>query len=254
MFSFFKSQQSKQNRIIEFLSNQVVVDIHSHLLPGIDDGSPDIETSLFFIEELQNIGFKKLITTPHIRMEVYPNTPTIIREKLADVKKAALQKGLNIELYASSEYYIDDNFTELLQREDIIAFPQPRFILAEYPMIAPLMNFEQRVFEMTKRGYTPMIAHPERYRYWHKTPEAFERLKDLGCLLQLNILSIEGYYGPDIKDCAKYLLKNKLYDLIGTDLHHERHLGRLKKLGELNKEMQILENYDFKNKQLFMDF
>jgi tyrosine-protein phosphatase YwqE len=88
-------------------------------------------------------------------MEVYPNTPTIIREKLADVKKAALQKGLNIELYASSEYYIDDNFTELLQREDIIAFPQPRFILAEYPMIAPLMNFEQRVFEMTKEAIHP---------------------------------------------------------------------------------------------------
>lgn len=251
MFSFFKSKQSKQNRIIEFLSNQVVVDIHSHLLPGIDDGSPDIETSLFLIEELQNIGFKKLITTPHIRMEVYANTPSIIQEKLVLVEEAIRQKGLQVDIKASAEYYIDDNFTELLQLENIIPFPQPKYILAEYPMIAPLMNFEQRVFEMTKRGYTPIIAHPERYRYWHKTPEAFERLKDLGCLLQLNVLAIEGYYGPDIKDCAKYLLKNNLYDLIGTDLHHERHLGRLKKLAEMNKEMQLLEKYDFKNKVLF---
>jgi tyrosine-protein phosphatase YwqE len=195
MFSFFKSKQSKQNRIIEFLSNQVVVDIHSHLLPGIDDGSPDIETSLFLIEELQNIGFKKLITTPHIRMEVYANTPSIIQEKLVLVEEAIRQKGLQVDIKASAEYYIDDNFTELLQLENIIPFPQPKYILAEYPMIAPLMNFEQRVFEMTKRGYTPIIAHPERYRYWHKTPEAFERLKDLGCLLQLNVLAIEGYYG-----------------------------------------------------------
>ncbi len=251
MFSFFKSKQSKQNRIIEFLSNEVVVDIHSHLLPGIDDGSPDIETSLFLIEELRNIGFKKLITTPHIRMEVYANTPSIIQEKLVLVEEAIRQKGLQVDIKASAEYYIDDNFTELLQLENIIPFPQPKYILAEYPMIAPLMNFEQRVFEMTKRGYTPIIAHPERYRYWHKTPEAFERLKDLGCLLQLNVLAIEGYYGPDIKDCAKYLLKNNLYDLIGTDLHHERHLGRLKKLAEMNKEMQLLEKYDFKNKVLF---
>jgi len=229
----------------------VVVDIHSHLLPGIDDGSPDIDTSLFLIEELQNLGFNKLITTPHIRMEVYANTPSIIQEKLVLVEEAIRQKGLQVDIKASAEYYIDDNFTELLQLENIIPFPQPKYILAEYPMIAPLMNFEQRVFEMTKRGYTPIIAHPERYRYWHKTPEAFERLKDLGCLLQLNVLAIEGYYGPDIKDCAKYLLKNNLYDLIGTDLHHERHLGRLKKLAEMNKEMQLLEKYDFKNKVLF---
>lgn len=251
MFSFFKSKQSAQNRIIEFLSNQVVVDIHSHLLPGIDDGSPDIETSLFLIEELQNIGFKKLITTPHIRMEVYANTPSIIQEKLVLVEEAIRQKGLQVEIKASAEYYIDDNFTELLQQENIIPFPQPKYILAEYPMIAPLMNYEQRIFEMTKRGYIPIIAHPERYRYWHTTPEFFHRIKDLGGLLQLNILAIEGYYGPDIKNCAKYLLKNNLYDLIGTDLHHERHLGRLKKLAEMNKEMQLLEKYDFKNKVIF---
>jgi tyrosine-protein phosphatase YwqE len=184
-------------------------------------------------------------------MEVYANTPSIIQEKLVLVEEAIRQKGLQVDIKASAEYYIDDNFTELLQLENIIPFPQPKYILAEYPMIAPLMNFEQRVFEMTKRGYTPIIAHPERYRYWHKTPEAFERLKDLGCLLQLNVLAIEGYYGPDIKDCAKYLLKNNLYDLIGTDLHHERHLGRLKKLAEMTKEMQLLEKYDFKNKVLF---
>jgi tyrosine-protein phosphatase YwqE len=88
-------------------------------------------------------------------MEVYPNTPSIIQEKLADEK--AFQKGLHIELYASAEYYIDDNFTELLQRENIIPFPQPKYILAEYPMIAPLMNFEQRVFEMTKEVIHPSL-------------------------------------------------------------------------------------------------
>ncbi|MFY7829685.1 MAG: tyrosine-protein phosphatase [Flectobacillus sp.] len=251
MFSFFKSKQSKQNRIIDFLSNQIVVDIHSHLLPGIDDGAPDVPTSLYLIEELQNLGFKKLITTPHIRMEVYPNSPSIVQEKLAIIQQEISEKGLSIQLNASAEYYIDDNFNELLQQNDIIPFPEPKYILAEYPMIAPLMNFEQRVFEMTKRGYTPIIAHPERYRYWHNMPEAFQRLKDLGCLLQLNILAIEGYYGPDIKECAKSLLKNNLYDLIGTDLHHERHLGRLKRLGEMNKEMQLLEKYSFQNKVLF---
>ncbi|WP_026994633.1 tyrosine-protein phosphatase [Flectobacillus major] len=251
MFSFFKSKKPNNARIYDFINHAILTDIHSHVLPGIDDGSPDMETSVNLISELSQLGFHNIITTPHIRMEVYPNTPSIIKGKVDEVNAALAQQNINMTIQGSAEYYIDDNFSEILQSENTIPFPGNKYLLAEYPMIAPLMNFEQRVFEMTKRGFTPIIAHPERYRYWHAQPEVFQRLKDLGCLLQLNILSVEGYYGPDIKKCALQLMKNNLYDVIGTDLHHERHLNRIKKLSEMSKEMKLLENYPFLNKKLF---
>ncbi|MDI9862192.1 tyrosine-protein phosphatase [Flectobacillus roseus] len=247
MFSFFKRNKTDKLRIFDFFNQTIVTDIHSHLLPGIDDGSPDMETSLMLIGEFQELGFQKLITTPHIRMEVYPNTPNIIKGKLSEV-----QSQINgIQIDASAEYYIDDNYTQLLEEDHLISLAGSKYLLAEYPMIAPLLNYEERIFEMTKRGYTPVIAHPERYRYWHQNPEVFERLKNLGCLLQLNILAVEGYYGADIKKIALHLLKNNLYDLIGTDVHHDRHIQRIKKLSGMSKEMNLLENYSFQNKALF---
>ncbi len=251
MFSFFKSKSSS-NRLQDFLSQSIQVDIHSHLLPGIDDGAPDLETSLSLINELAGLGFKKLITTPHIRMEVFPNTPSIIKEKLLEVQTALRTASASVQLDAAAEYYIDDNFTALLQHNELIPYTGNKYILVEYPMIAPLMNYEQRIFDLTKRGLTPVIAHPERYRYWHGQMNYYERIKDLGGLLQLNILSVEGYYGLDIKKCALELLKTGLYDLVGTDLHNERHLGRLKNLGTMSKEMKLLEAYSFNNAKRFL--
>lgn len=205
-------------------------DMHSHLLPGIDDGSPDIKTSLELIRGFVSLGYKKIITTPHVLWEIYPNTTEIIITREEELRKEILNAGIEVELKAAAEYFIDDHFTQQLKDKTPLLPISGNMVLVEFSMITAPMDLQEVLFEMQMQNYQPVLAHPERYTYLGRTKEVFEQLKNSGCWFALNLLSLSGYYGESVQQLSDYLLKKSFYDLAGTDLHNERHLLQLQKL------------------------
>jgi protein-tyrosine phosphatase len=225
-------------------------DMHSHLIPGIDDGSPDIANSLELIKGLQQLGYQKLITTPHILWEVYPNTTETITQGLALLKKAMADEGITIELHAAAEYFIDEYFEENLKKKIPLLPISGNMVLVEFSMITAPMDLQQVLFEMQIQNYQPVIAHPERYIYLAQSKQFFDELKDAGCLFQLNLLSLTGYYGRSVQELADYLLKKNYYSLAGTDLHNARHLAGLQKLSSSTQFSRLKESHLLKNQSL----
>jgi len=205
-------------------------DMHSHLLPGIDDGSPDIATSLELIKGLQNLGYKKIITTPHILWEIYPNTTEVILSKQEEVRNEMRNAGIEIEFSSAAEYFIDDHFTTQLKNKIPLLTISGNMVLVEFSMVTAPMDLQEVLFEMQMQNYQPVLAHPERYTFLGRKKEVYDQLKDAGCFFQLNLLSLSGYYGGGVQELAEYLLKKKYYDLAGTDMHHSRHLSLLQKI------------------------
>lgn len=202
-------------------------DMHSHILPGIDDGAGDLETSIELIRGMKALGYQKLIATPHIMWDMYRNTPEIIGERLQLVRAAIKEEGIDIEINAAAEYFLDEHVEELLQKKEPLLTISENKVLTEFSMAFPSMNIKDILFEMQMQGYQPIIAHPERYIYLQRNKEFYNELKEIGCLFQLNILALNGHYGRSVSELAQYLLKNGFYTLIGTDLHHSGHLHEL---------------------------
>jgi protein-tyrosine phosphatase len=205
-------------------------DMHSHLLPGIDDGSPDVATSIELVKGFQALGYKKIITTPHILWEIYPNTVAIITSKQNEVKAAISNAGINIEFKAAAEYFIDEHFVQQLKDKVPLLTISQNIVLVEFSMIAAPVDWQEVLFEMQMQNYQPVLAHPERYTYLGRKTELFDQLKDAGCWFQLNLLALTGYYGETVHELADYLLKKNYYDVAGTDLHHPKHLAQLQRL------------------------
>ncbi|MCX6319778.1 MAG: hypothetical protein NTW29_21045 [Bacteroidetes bacterium] len=222
MFKLFSKPPQKPTDF-----SRIRVDMHSHLLPGIDDGSPDVATSLKLIKGMMELGYKKFITTPHIMWDMYQNTREIIAEKLDVVRTALKEEGIEVELHAAAEYFLDDHVAELLKNNEPLLTVSGKMVLTEFSLAYPSHSLKDILFEMQMQGYQPIIAHPERYLYLEGNKDFYEELKDAGCLFQLNLLSITGYYGKSAQELAQFLLKKNYYDLVGTDLHGFRHLEAL---------------------------
>jgi len=220
---FSKSKPRRQPFDFSILN----ADMHSHLLPGIDDGAEDMEDSLKLIRGMRELGYKKLITTPHVMWDMYKNTPQIIREKLSEVSEAVRNAGIDVEIDAAAEYFLDEHVEELLRNKERLLTIRDNMVLTEFSIAFPSMNIKELLFEMEMQGYQPIIAHPERYVYLERNKSFYTELKDIGCLFQLNILSLSGHYGRSVTELAHYLLKNNFYNLLGTDLHHAGHLEGL---------------------------
>lgn len=235
MFNFFKRNSNTVLTNIPNLSQ----DIHSHILPGIDDGSPDIETSLLLIKGLNNLGIIKSVATPHIIGDTYRNTFESINTALQKVKIACAEAGINMELSAAAEYMLDDHFMALLRKKEPLLALEKNFILTELSYVTQPDNLEVMSFEMLTAGYQPIMAHPERYFFYQKNYDGFFRLKELGFLLQVNLLSLTGYYGAAAGKAAKFIFENNLADLVGTDMHHLRHLQLLSK----NENLATFKKY-----------
>lgn len=225
-------------------------DMHSHLIPGIDDGSPDIETSVKIIKGFAELGYKKIITTPHVLWEIYPNTPEIITKGLEEVRAALVKEGVSIELQAAAEYYIDDHFAEELKKKAPLLTISGNMVLVEFSMVTAPLDLQQVLFDLQMLDYQPVLAHPERYSYLIRRKEFFDDLKNAGCLFQLNLLSLTGYYGEGVQELASYLLENEFYDMAGTDLHHERHLSMLQKLTSSSLYHKLEDGPLLKNQSL----
>lgn len=214
-------------------------DIHSHILPGIDDGSPDIDTSLDLLRSLSDAGINQFICTPHVIGDMYHNTPQTINDALARLKKAVKENGMSTEISAAAEYMMDDHFLELLRKKEPLLTLGKNYILTELSYSSPPQKLEQISFEIHVNNYQPVMAHPERYPYYHKNYDAYSRMKELGFLLQVNLLSLTGYYGKYVMKAARFILDNDLADFVGTDLHHFNHLQVLTD----KKSIKIFEKY-----------
>jgi tyrosine-protein phosphatase YwqE len=217
------------------------VDIHSHLIPGIDDGAQTMDESIALIKKLKELGFKKLITTPHIMSDRYPNNSKIIQDGLARLKKELVQKDIEIEITAASEYFLDKHFLNLLKKRDILTFGD-NYLLFELSYTSKPVFLESAIFEMISAGYKPVLAHPERYLFMHKNFEEYKWLKRKGLLLQINLNSFSGYYSKAVQKVANRLAAEGLIDFIGSDTHKERQLKHLEK----NLHSKVMEKI-FKN-------
>ena len=205
----------------------VATDIHSHILPGIDDGAPNLETSLHLIKGLYALGIRKSIATPHIIGDLYRNTPETISAALEKVKQGCIDAGIDMEISAAAEYMLDDHFMELLQQGSPLLTLHKNILLTEIAYTMAPTNLEEMAFNIITQGYQPILAHPERYFFYHNDYDAYYRLKELGFHLQVSLLSLTGYYGKGVAKAAKFILKKELASLVGTDLHHARHLSAL---------------------------
>jgi len=208
------------------------VDIHSHLLPGIDDGAKDLNHSIALIKKMRSYGIKNFITTPHVLGDVYPNSSSIIKEKLAEVKAELLKQNItDVSISAAAEYMMDEQFSILLKENDILTL-KDNFILVEMSYFNAPFNLYEILFEIQLKGYKPVLAHPERYNFFHNNFETYYKLKKAGCLFQLNLLSLTPQYGKNVQKVSAKLLNENMYDFVGTDTHHHNHLELLKEIGK----------------------
>lgn len=228
--SIFGRLFGRRERLIEPVDlSSLVTDIHSHLIPGIDDGAQNMEETIAMMREYAAMGFKKVITTPHIMSDTYRNTPEIILGGLEKVRAELKIQGIDIEMEAAAEYYLDDVFEELLAKDEILTFGNDH-LLFELPFVGEPANLGRATFEMQLKGYRPILAHPERYSYWHQDFGKYETMIDKGVLLQLNINSLAGHYGPEVKKIAERLVNEGMISLIGTDCHRIEHLHVMRDL------------------------
>jgi protein-tyrosine phosphatase len=243
MLSWF-SNKPKTNAALPF--HELVCDMHSHLLPGIDDGTKTMEESIHLVRGLIGLGYKKLITTPHVMHDFYPNTRDNILRKRDDLRTVLKQEGMDVPIEAAAEYLIDEYFEKSLKSEAPLSIGN-NFVLVELSFQHKYHRFHEVIFELQMKGYRPVLAHPERYSYFWDTSE-IENIKDMGCYLQVNILSLCGYYGKLVKAKAIQLQNKGMVDFWGTDMHHDRHLTTLNSIGDLgidniSTSIAILQNH-----------
>jgi protein-tyrosine phosphatase len=235
---------TKKNKDVSL--DRIGIDIHSHLIPGIDDGVETVEEAVAMAAKMQSLGFSHIVTTPHVMWDCYKNTPEIILSGLENVRQGAAEAGLTIKIDAAAEYFIDEHFNELLVTgQQFLTLPGNR-LLVELPYSTPLMNTSETLFSIIKNGYQPVLAHPERYTYFYSDPSVYKKLADQGCELQVNILSLTGYYGENITKMAEWLLRNNLITFLGTDAHKIQHLDMIQKSNRNN----WISKYPFQNEKL----
>lgn len=202
----------------------VAVDMHSHLLCGIDDGAQTIDDSMMLIQHLRELGYQKFITTPHIYRDIYPNTPQTILPKLDLVRKELAERNIDVEIHAAAEYFCDEAFEQYIEEKSLLTLGKKNFVLFEISFDEENANLGRAIFNMHLNGYKPVLAHPERYDYWHSDFSKYERMLDKDVLLQVNINSLTGQYGPMTKHIAEKLIEYNMVSFIGTDCHHMGHV------------------------------
>ncbi len=224
-------------------------DLHSHLIPGIDDGSKNISETLIMLKGFIDLGYKKVITTPHVMSDFYKNNPEIILSGLEKVREAIKKENLNIEIEAAAEYYLDFHFEELIEKKELLAFGD-NYVLFELSFMHEPTRIKEAIFNLQTEGYKPILAHIERYPYYINQWDTIEDFKNRGCLMQLNINSLSGQYGPPVKKMAEQLIEKDWIDVIGSDCHHMGHIESIDQL-RTNKHLhQIIKNDNLLNYKL----
>ncbi|SMD35275.1 Tyrosine-protein phosphatase YwqE [Reichenbachiella faecimaris] len=210
-------------------TNFLEVDLHSHLIPNIDDGVKSWKESLEIIHQLSLMGYKKLITTPHIIQNYYPNKPSDIREKVTELNARVLEEGIPLVVEAGAEYFIDEHFANQVETEEELLTFGDGHILVETPFMNKPLFLEDIIFKLQSRGLKPILAHPERYTYLHDNLELLHSLSTLGLFMQVNISSLTGYYSKEAKKFAKRLIETGNVHFLASDIHNHKHLAEVQK-------------------------
>ena len=204
--------------------NPVKVELHSHLIHAVDDGVQTLDEALEALKVFEAMGYTKIITTPHIMSDFYKNSTHNLTPKLHQLQNYIKENGLNLEIELAAEYMIDDAMEEKINKNELLSFGGTnKFILVEMPFLEEARNFKSVIFELQILGYKPVLAHPERYTYYHQKKEKYDELSEQGIFLQLNNLSLIGYYSPQVLKAAEYIIDKKLHSFVGSDAHNVRH-------------------------------
>lgn len=224
IFNIFKS-----NPTLKELIPEGFIDIHSHILPGIDDGAKNIEESLVMINEMKKMGFSKIIATPHIYPGLYDNNKKIISEVHKDI---IAKNKKDIDITFAAEYMLEDNLIKLAKNNSLL-FLKDKYLLIEFSYISSPNNLKNIIFQLQINNCIPILAHPERYLYL-KSDKLID-LKKRGCKFQLNLLSVTGYYGDEVVKNSDFLLKHDLVDFVGSDIHSIKHINFFNKKIKINE-------------------
>lgn len=228
-----------------------MLDFHNHIIPAVDDGSTDSETSIALIKGLNDLGFTDFVFTPHIISDTHPNTKETISNGFEVLNSAFKNNNMNIPCSFAAEYMLDDMFHQKLRNKEPLLKLRNNKILVEFSYIQRPDYVEHLSFDMQIQGYEPILAHPERYIYYHNNWESnYGHLKDLGFELQLNLLSLTPYYGKEIQKIAQKMLKAEMFDFACTDIHHFRHLEALNTFFTKNSLAELFQQYKLRNNEL----
>jgi len=223
MFGLFKKKENLHTDL-----SGLVADMHNHLIPGIDDGATDMESSIVMIRAMHSLGYRKFIATPHVQWEMFKNTHEIIENGANNVRERLKETEMNVEFRGAAEYFLDEHVDELLEKNVPLLTIYKNMVLVEFSFIRQPMDLKDKLFQLQIKGYQPIIAHPERYLYFGAHKNVYDELHDMDCVFQLNLLSLVGYYGKKQEELAQYLIKKKYVSLLGSDLHNIRHINILR--------------------------
>jgi protein-tyrosine phosphatase len=224
-------------------------DVHSHFIPGIDDGAKTMDDSVGMISALHEMGYKKIITSPHTMSDYYRNTSEIILSGADAVRSELNKREIPVEFSAVSEYYLDFDLERKLEEGPLLTFGN-KYLLFEISYMNPPDNLYHVIFNMQLKGYKPVLAHPERYNFWHSQFDKYEAFIDKGVLLQMNINSLTGYYSMGTKKIAEQLIDKNMVSFLGTDCHHMGHINLMKEVVYEPHLQKLIDSGTLLNKTL----
>lgn len=228
---------------------KIRTDFHSHLIAGIDDGSDSLSTSVEMIRKFKDLGYEKLITTPHVMNDYYKNDKETILKGLSDLKDVCKEEGVDMELEAAAEYYLDEGFQNLIDGKQLLSFGD-NYVLFELSFLAEPQNLNDIIFQLQTAGYKTILAHPERYMYWHKNFEKYSDLKTRSVYFQINMLSLTGAYSPEIKKIAERMIDEEMVEFIGSDCHNINQLNMIESNLGRKYLHKLLDSGKLKNHEL----
>ena len=195
------------------------IDIHCHIMPGVDDGSPDMETSLKMLQIAEENGIERIILTPHHKPMHHNVSPEHNKVYCGKLQELADRAGLHIRLYSGNEIYYSDETQRELEKGKICTLADSDYCLVEFHPTTPFRTIHNGIYQVQAAGYIPIIAHVERYSDVVSHYSYVEDLVDMGCCIQVNASSVMGKYGFGISHFTKKLLKNRRVDFVATDAH-----------------------------------
>ena len=197
-------------------------DVHCHILPGVDHGSQSMEQSLEMLRAEAEMGINRVILTSHVTAITFENTRETLTDAFMKLKDAVTDEGMDMELFLSAEYRMDEYFDKEYAADHLIPMPG-NHILLENSFQQELMNLDDLLFDMQVKGYRTILAHPERYTYYSRRRKRYEQLHNAGARFQVNILSFTGYFGEEARDSALWFAHNEMIDYLGSDMHNLKH-------------------------------
>lgn len=224
-------------------------DFHSHLIPGIDDGAKDMDDAIAMIRRFKELGYQKLITTPHVMSDFYRNEPETILQGLEELKQELQRQKIVMNIEAAAEYYLDEFLEEKIAAKSLLTFGDD-YVLFELPFMSEPPNLTSIIFELQTNGYKPIIAHPERYGFWYNDFDKYHEIKNKGVELQLNILSLIGHYSPETQKISERLIDEGLISFLGSDCHNQIHQDLIEHARTKKYLHQLLESGLLKNASL----